>query len=132
MEDCLFCNIIAANKQLLYLDSHTAVLLDIFPVSENHLLIIPIEHSPKLHNLSEKSLQNILITIKNVANKLGIKEYNVLQNNGNMQTVDHVHFHLIPFNSENDCLKIDWKSKKLSEDEISKKIEKIKLMLNKI
>ena len=78
-------------------------------------MVIPKEHKAKFHELSDESLADILPVAKKIALALGIKDYNVLQNNGRNsvptrsltvgrianQVVDHVHFHVIfPFHQE--------------------------------
>lgn len=82
--------------------------LDIQPLSRGHALVIPKEHTVKFHELSDESLADILPVAKKIALALGIKDYNLLQNNGNRfpadqsltlgriahQVVDHVHFHV--------------------------------------
>jgi len=44
--------------------------------------VIPKEHAVKLHELSDDSLADLLPVAKRVALALGVKDYNVLQNNG--------------------------------------------------
>lgn len=56
--------------------------LDIQPLSRGHALVIPKEHAVKFHELSDESLTDILPVAKKVALALGIKDYNLLQNNG--------------------------------------------------
>jgi diadenosine tetraphosphate (Ap4A) HIT family hydrolase len=56
--------------------------LDIQPLSRGHTLVIPKEHAVKFHELSDESLADILPVAKKVALALGIKDYNLLQNNG--------------------------------------------------
>jgi diadenosine tetraphosphate (Ap4A) HIT family hydrolase len=100
MDDCVFCKIVNREipSELIFEDKLTMAFMDAFPVSEGHLLIIPKHHYEKFHNLPEEILEIILKNLKKVAVAAGISNYNILQNNGKVagQTVFHVHFHLIP------------------------------------
>jgi len=71
-------------------------------------LVIPKEHGIKFHELSDETLADLLPVAKKVALALGVKDYNLLQNNGTSivvaeliigriahQVVDHVHFHVM-------------------------------------
>jgi diadenosine tetraphosphate (Ap4A) HIT family hydrolase len=44
--------------------------------------VIPKEHAVKLHELSDESLADLLPVAKKIALALGVKDYNILQNNG--------------------------------------------------
>lgn len=44
--------------------------------------MIPKEHGVKFHELSDETLADMLPVAKKVALALGIKDYNLLQNNG--------------------------------------------------
>ena len=121
MADCIFCKIIKGeipSVKLLETDKSYS-FLDIGPLSRGHSLIIPKEHQEKMHQLSDDSLTDILVVAKKIALAQGIKDYNILQNNGKIahQVVMHVHFHLIP-KTESNGLRLDWKPKQPSHDEI--------------
>lgn len=115
---CLFCRII--RKEIpcsLVLETDYAIaFLDINPLSSGHTLVVPKEHAPKMHELSDETLQHCLICCKQVVFKLkqiGMVDYNILQNNGRNahQEIDHVHFHVIP--KFDDGLELKWKTKAL-------------------
>jgi diadenosine tetraphosphate (Ap4A) HIT family hydrolase len=118
---CIFCRIIkgeipsfkivetAKRHYFLERKSNNAsyAFLDIQPLSRGHALVIPKEHGAKFHDLSDETLADLLPVAKKVALALGIKDYNLLQNNGTSncdgklikgriahQVVDHVHFHV--------------------------------------
>ncbi|MHA2029218.1 MAG: HIT domain-containing protein [Candidatus Kariarchaeaceae archaeon] len=75
--------------------------------SEGHCVFLPKKHAEKMHEVDNEVLFEIIATIKKVAKALDLENYNILQNNGALafQTLFHVHFHLIPKNSENDGLR---------------------------
>ena len=129
MVNCIFCKIIKGeipSEKLMETDKSYA-FLDIGPLSEGHSLIIPKEHAEKMHELSDDSLTDILVVAKKIALAQGVKNYNILQNNGKIahQVVMHVHFHLIP-KTESDGLGIGWKPKKPSQEELKELGNKIR------
>ena len=86
----------------IYEDELVFSFLDINPCSTGHTLIVPKEQVETLDKLSEKSSMAIgrvlPIISKSILEVTGAKEFNILQNNGPnaLQTVFHVHFHIIP------------------------------------
>ncbi len=82
-------------------------ILDAFPLSEGHTLVIPKEAAATLDALSEESaaaIGRVLPRIcRAVMNASGNRAYNILQNNGAEahQAVFHVHFHIIPKPEDN-------------------------------
>jgi histidine triad (HIT) family protein len=86
----------------VYEDQHVLAFLDIGPLSDGHLLVIPKEAKAQLHELSDESAAAIGRALPRLARAVmtatGATAYNVLQNNGASahQAVMHVHFHIIP------------------------------------
>ena len=86
----------------VYEDAHVLAFLDIGPVSDGHLLVIPKEAKAHLHELSDDSAAAIGRVLPRLARAVmaatGATAYNILQNNGAAahQAVMHVHFHIIP------------------------------------
>jgi diadenosine tetraphosphate (Ap4A) HIT family hydrolase len=70
----------------------------------------------------------VLSVTKRIAVAQGIKDYNILQNNGRIahQEVDHVHFHLIPKPNEQEGLGVQWPTQKADMGELNKLLEEIK------
>jgi diadenosine tetraphosphate (Ap4A) HIT family hydrolase len=56
-------------------------------------LVIPKFHGEKLTDIPDDSLAELLPVAKKIANAVGVKDFNILQNNGRIahQLVDHVH-----------------------------------------
>lgn len=108
MENCIFCKLYQQKKEIIYENQHSFVLININPLSKGHLLVIPKEHTRFFHELSDESISNVMLTIKKVVNKLNYGKYNILQNNLHLQSVFHVHFHIVPCTGDS-SLKIDWK-----------------------
>ena len=103
---CLFCRIVKGEipSYKLIETAKSFAFLDIGPLSKGHALVIPKEHAEQMHQLSDESLADILPVAKKIANAIGAKDYNILQNNGKEahQVVMHVHFHIIPKKSMSD------------------------------
>lgn len=104
MTDCLFCKI-AANEIpsiRVYEDDVLFAMMDIFPESKGHLLIIPKAHGENLFAVDDETLAQIIRVSKKLAaaaktalNADGIK---IVQFNGQAagQTVFHYHMHVVP------------------------------------
>lgn len=103
----------------IYEDEHVLSFLDIGPLSRGHTLVIPKEPAVTLDQLSDESaaaLGRVLPRIcRAVKAETGVKDYNVLQNNGSAahQFVEHVHFHVIPKPSSREGLEIGWPAQDL-------------------
>ncbi|MGH8219795.1 MAG: HIT family protein [Steroidobacteraceae bacterium] len=106
----------------VYEDEHVLAILDIGPLSRGHTLVIPKEAAETLDTLSEQSAAAIGRVLPRLARAVieatGVREYNVLQNNGRgaHQAVDHVHFHIIPKPSAREGLGLDWPAGSLAAD----------------
>jgi histidine triad (HIT) family protein len=103
--DCLFCQIIAGEvaSYKVYEDEYSMAILDIFPVSPGHVLVIPKKHYETLSDMDEEIAGSVFKTVAKIHKSLKLltpnsNGFNILQNNGYGagQDIPHVHFHLIP------------------------------------
>ncbi|POW07590.1 hypothetical protein PSTT_08140 [Puccinia striiformis] len=80
--DCIFCKIIKGSIPCfkIFENSTTLAFFDINPISSGHALVIPKYHGPKLHQMPDFAIQDILPTAKKIAIELGLTDYNILQN----------------------------------------------------
>lgn len=99
MNNCIFCKIvkgeIPTNK--IYEDKNFLVFLDIKPVSDGHLLIIPKKHVIWMQEAEDKTISDIFKLTKKMmlALKKGLKcDYVQMSVVGN--EIPHFHVHLIP------------------------------------
>ncbi|HET7757050.1 MAG TPA: HIT family protein [Steroidobacteraceae bacterium] len=98
----------------VYEDDRVLAFLDINPLSSGHTLVIPKEAAETLDRLSDESaaaLGRVLPRIcRAVLAVTGVREYNVLENNGAAahQAIAHVHFHIIPKPNPREGLGIGW------------------------
>ena len=106
--DCIFCKIINGEIPCykVYEDDKVLCFLDINPVSNGHTLVIPKEHTLDITTIDSDTFIHVYNVAKKIAKvyeeKLGIKGYMLLQNNGKPQEVKHYHLHIIPVYEENE------------------------------
>ena len=133
MADTVFGKIvrgeIPCNK--VYEDEKVLAFLDINPLSTGHILVVPKEPAQTLDRLSDESaaaLGRVLPRLcRAVVAVTGIREYNVLENNGQgaHQAIAHVHFHIIPKPNSRDGLGIGWPAKGLDREAAATLAKKI-------
>src|SRR4029077_15250928 len=119
MADTIFGKIvrgeIPCNK--VYEDEKVLAFLDISPLAEGHTLVVRREPAKTLDRLSDESAAaggRVLPRLcRAVVAATGVKEYNVLENNGAgaHQAIAHVHFHIIPKPNAREGLGIGWPQK---------------------
>jgi histidine triad (HIT) family protein len=134
MSDTIFGKILsgAIPCHKVYEDERVLAFLDISPLSTGHTLVIPKEPAPTLDALSDESaaaLGRVLPRIcRAVIAVTGVKDYNVLENNGAAahQAVSHVHFHIIPKPSRAEGLGIGWPAGSLDGEAGAKLAEKLR------
>ena len=99
--------------------------LDIFPLREGHVLVVPKTETDKFFDLPDDYLSEMLVFAKPIAkaieksfkcNRCGIEVIGL--------EVPHAHMHLIPINSAND-LNFDQSKLKLSNEQLEKIRDKI-------
>lgn len=101
MSDCIFCNI--DQSRIIDTNEYFNVILDIYPVTELHTLIIPHRHVSSYFDLKEQEQSSLFLLLKKHKDKLQkidstITGFNVGINDGEDagQTIFHCHVHLIP------------------------------------
>ncbi len=130
--NCIFCKIVAGDIPChkLYEDDDVLSFLDIGPLSHGHALIIPKDHYETIDEMppamAAACAQLIPRLSRAIMEATGSRAWNVLQNNGKTagQAVNHVHFHIIP-REENDQLGYRWPAGKLDSDDAAKLISAI-------
>ncbi len=101
-DDCLFCKI--ANKEIeakiLYEDEYLMVILDAYPDTDGHTLVIPKKHYEDIYSIDPEMFLKIFTTGKEKAqtlmNKLNKNSLTFLINYGDAQAIKHFHLHLLP------------------------------------
>jgi histidine triad (HIT) family protein len=100
MTDCIFCKIINGDfgTEFVYENESAVVFKDINPQADTHLLVVPRLHIESLNDLNDKNLLGeLMLAVKAVTEKLGIKSYKTLINTGKEagQEVFHLHIHIL-------------------------------------
>jgi histidine triad (HIT) family protein len=104
MDNCIFCKIAGGQlpANIVYEDEKLMAIMDAFPATKGHVLIIPKAHAENLYDLPEPTAaavlplaQKVTAKIRSVLEPEGI---NIIQNNGKAagQVVFHYHLHIIP------------------------------------
>lgn len=100
--ECIFCKIIKGEipSYTVYEDEIVKVIMDINPITNGHLLILPKEHFVNLEDIEINTLSHIQNIAKKMyqllKDKLNIDGLSLTQNNEYGQEVKHYHLHLIP------------------------------------
>jgi histidine triad (HIT) family protein len=116
MADTVFSRILRGEipSHKVYEDSQVLAFLDINPLSRGHVLVIPKEPAVTLDQLSDESAAAVGRVLPRLCRAVvavtGVREYNVLENNGSgaHQAIGHVHFHIIPKPNGREGLGIGW------------------------
>ena len=125
--NCVFCNIVEGKipSHTIFEDEIVKVMMDINPVSNGHLLIIPKKHFTNLTDIDMDTLMHIQKTAKEMfkllKDKLNIDGLTLSQNNEYGQEVKHYHLHLIP-RYKNDNVRLCSNKNKDDVEEVYKKI----------
>ena len=139
--ECPFCN--PRPENLLYEDGLIRILIDSYPASRGHLLVVPRRHVEDWRELSDEEkgalLRGIELAMGKLEDVFKPDGFNIGMNLGTAagQTVPHLHVHVIPrwkgdcnlprggvrkavldLEDENLNLKERWERNRLKEDEI--------------
>lgn len=140
MTSCIFCQIIegAIPSEKIYEDEHVLAFMDVMPVTEGHVLLIPKNHRENLFEMTEQEASNLFSVAPKLANVLN-EEFspaglNLLQNNGAPagQAVFHFHMHFIPRYDETDGFSSNWdpKTELFPKERIQELANKIRTRMN--
>jgi histidine triad (HIT) family protein len=120
----------------VYEDERVLAFLDINPLSTGHTLVIPKEPAKTLDALSDESAAALGRALPRICRAViavtGIREYNVLENNGTgaHQAVAHVHFHIIPKPGHGEGLGIGWPARTLDQKAAAELASKLRAALS--
>lgn len=125
MCDCVFCKIIKREipSIKLYEDDDCIVILDRFPSSVGHGLVISKNHYRNIFDIDENSYAKLMKIAnryaKIIAQVTKCEGVNILQNSGEVagQSVYHIHIHIIPRYSKDDVI-IHWNMSDVQLEEL--------------
>lgn len=111
---CIFCKIINGDLPCfkIYEDDDILAILDIAQVTYGHTLVLPKKHFESILDVDKETMTKIAEVLPSLTNqiitKCNAKGSHILSNTGAIsgQTVDHLHFHIIPRYDENDAIVI--------------------------
>lgn len=102
MNNCIFCKILKGEipSKKIYEDDKVIVIMDINPVVDGHVLVIPKKHIEDYIEMDNELLTHIYQVAKDlgpkIMNKLDAKALTLCINYGDSQVVKHFHLHLLP------------------------------------
>ncbi len=100
--DCIFCKIVNGDipSYTVYEDEIVKVFLDISPITEGHMLVIPKKHYTDIKDIPMDVIMHCQEVAKNMftvlKEKLNVEGLSLTQNNEYGQEIKHYHLHLIP------------------------------------
>lgn len=102
MNECIFCKIGRKEipSKIIYEDDIVFATMDIDPVCDGHVLIIPKKHIATIMDVDNETLNHMFDIAKQLTKKLNnIFEKECMSytfNYGDAQSVKHLHLHLMP------------------------------------
>lgn len=136
MAECAFCNIInkQADAYVIHESDYVVAFLDIDPIHEGHVLIVPKIHEDSIHKIPIPVLTEIMeLAQRSVAALKEIYDmdgYSIMQNGGQFCDFGHFHVHVFP-RYQNDGF--GWKYPQgefACSDEVAGKIKRVLKMKN--
>jgi len=103
--NCIFCEIIKENSPAsrIFEDDDIIAILDLFPVTKGHTLVIPKKHSEFITNVEKDVSAKMFLTgirIADAIRKSGIKpdgiNFHLSDGRAAGQEIPHAHLHIIP------------------------------------
>jgi histidine triad (HIT) family protein len=100
--DCIFCNIVnkSIDAHVVYQSDNIMAFLDIDPIHNGHVLIIPCKHYADWDELPDGVLYEIIRLasklVRMMKNEWNAPGYAVMNNGGIFNDVGHFHLHLFP------------------------------------
>lgn len=100
MSECVFCDKNKITTDFVYEDNVVMAFMDMKPINEGHILVIPKEHYLDIDEIPDEILSHLMIISKKIVSAL--KEiykpngYSIMQNGGEFNDVGHYHLHIFP------------------------------------
>ncbi len=128
---CIFCEIAAGRipGKVVYEDEDVIAILDLSQVTLGHTLVMPKQHTANIIEADEDTAVKCMKVVHKLSRQIvkntGAAGCNILNNCGTAagQTVEHLHFHIIPRYSEEDSVSIEFGSNQLDLDEVLAKVK---------
>jgi histidine triad (HIT) family protein len=103
-DQCVFCDIVRGTSpaSLVYQDDTVIAIMDIQPITQGHMLVVPREHAVLMTDLNEPAAMRTFKIARRLAavarHTLGASGINLIVMDGEAayQDVPHFHIHVIP------------------------------------
>jgi len=98
--DCVFCSRDKLVTDFVYEDELVMAFMDMDPINEGHILLVPKEHYLDVDEIPDETLSRLMIVSKKIVSAL--KDvykpdgYSMMQNGGAFNDVGHYHLHIFP------------------------------------
>ena len=98
--NCIFCHKENLTTDIVYEDDLVMAFMDMDPINEGHVLLVPKEHYLDVDELPDEILFRLMIVSKKIVTAL--KQvyqpdgYSIMQNGGTFNDVGHFHLHIFP------------------------------------
>ena len=98
--NCVFCHKEKLVTNIIYEDELVIAFMDMEPINQGHILLIPKEHYLDVDEMPDKVLSHLMIISKKIVSAL--KEiykpngYSIMQNGGEFNDAGHYHLHIFP------------------------------------
>lgn len=100
MNECVFCHKEQLVTDIIYEDEQVMAFMDMEPINEGHVLVVPKEHYLDADEMPDELLahlmsvsKKIVAALKKIYNPDG---YSIMQNGGAFNDVGHYHLHIFP------------------------------------
>ena len=134
---CLFCKIVNGEIPCtkVYEDEKVLSFMDINPMNDGHLLVIPKHHGKTILELPETDFLAVMSATKKIAQAvntaLNPEGINIFQLNGETagQVVPHLHVHIVPRGTGDGLTISQWEVIPGDMEQISQFAERIKKVI---
>ncbi len=134
-EGCVFCRIAGGDAAAAFVhsDEHTVAFLDVRPVFEGHVLVVPRVHVETLPELPADLLIPVMGVVQRICDALetglGAHGTFVAMNNRVSQSVPHLHVHVIPRRRKDGLRGFFWPRRRYEDGEMDAVAERIRAVL---
>lgn len=100
MLECVFCHKDRIVTDFVYEDEIVMAFMDMEPINEGHILLVPKEHYLDVDEIPDEVLAHLTIVSKKIVSALKetykLDGYSIMQNGGVFNDVGHYHLHIFP------------------------------------
>lgn len=100
MLECIFCHKDRIVTDFVYEDEIVMAFMDMEPINEGHILLVPKEHYLDVDEIPDEVLAHLMMVSKKIVSALKetykLDGYSIMQNGGVFNDVGHYHLHIFP------------------------------------